>query len=85
MKSNHMKQSRTSDFIWLDLMNKALRNAPKFHLLWEEGGGKSDIQFSSVQFSSVTQPCPTLCDPMNCSTPGLPVHHQLSALLAGNL
>ena len=30
-----------------------------------------------VQFSSVTQPCPTLCDPMNHSTPGLPVHHQL--------
>ena len=29
------------------------------------------------QFSSVTQLCPTLCDPMNCSTPGLPVHHQL--------
>ena len=31
----------------------------------------------SVQFSSVTQSCPTLCDPMNHSTPGLPVHHQL--------
>ena len=31
----------------------------------------------SVQFSSVAQSCPTLCDPMNHSTPGLPVHHQL--------
>ena len=31
----------------------------------------------SVQFSSVAQLCPTLCDPMNCSTPCLPVHHQL--------
>ena len=31
----------------------------------------------SVQFNSVTQSCPTLCDPMNRSTPGLPVHHQL--------
>ena len=31
----------------------------------------------SVQFSPVTQSCPTPCDPMNCSTPGLPVHHQL--------
>ena len=30
----------------------------------------------SVQFSSVAQSCPTLCNPMNCSTPGLPVHHQ---------
>ena len=29
------------------------------------------------QFSSVAQLCPTLCDPMNRSTPGLPVHHQL--------
>ena len=28
-------------------------------------------------FSSVAQSCPTLCNPMNCSTPGLPVHHQL--------
>ena len=35
------------------------------------------VQFSSVQFISVAQSCPTLCDPMNCSTPGLPVHHQL--------
>ena len=32
---------------------------------------------SSVQFSSVTQSCPTLCDSMDCSMPGLPVHHQL--------
>ena len=31
----------------------------------------------SVQFSSLTQSCPTLCDPVNHSTPGLPVHHQL--------
>ena len=33
--------------------------------------------YCSVQFSSVTQSCLTLCDPMNRSTPGLPVHHQL--------
>ena len=31
----------------------------------------------SVQFSSVTQSCPTLCDPMDCSMQGLPIHHQL--------
>ena len=30
-----------------------------------------------LQFSSVAQSCPTLCDTMHCSTPGLPVHHQL--------
>ena len=34
----------------------------------------------SVQFSSVTQLCPTLCDPMDCSTPDFPVHHQLLEL-----
>ena len=33
------------------------------------------------QFSSVTQSCPTLCDPMHCSTPGLPVHQQLPELI----
>ena len=32
---------------------------------------------NSLQFSSITQSCPTLCDPMDCSTPGLPFHHQL--------
>ena len=31
----------------------------------------------AIQFSSVDQSCPTLCDPVDCSTPGLPVHHQL--------
>ena len=31
----------------------------------------------AIQFSSVAQSCLTLCDPMNCSTPGLPVHHQI--------
>ena len=37
----------------------------------------SGFTWSSVQFSSVAQSCPTLCNPMNRSTPGLPVHHQL--------
>ena len=39
-------------------------------ILWKDG-------HHSVQFSSVAQLCLTPCDPMNCSTPGLPVHHQL--------
>ena len=39
------------------------------------------IMFSLVQFSSVAQSCPTLCDSMNRSTPGLPVHHQLPSSL----
>ena len=36
---------------------------------------------TSVQFSSVAQLCSTLCDPMDCSTPGFPVHHQLPVKL----
>ena len=35
---------------------------------------------SSVQFSSVTYLCPTLCDPMDYNTPGFPVHYQLPEL-----
>ena len=40
-------------------------------------GWIGSLGFSSVQFSLVAQSCPTHCDPMNHSTPGLPVHHQL--------
>ena len=40
-------------------------------------GKSAALAFSSVHFSSVTQSCPTLCYPINCSTPGLSVHHQL--------
>ena len=36
------------------------------------------ISTYSTQFSSVAQLCPTLCNPMDCSTPGFPVHHQLA-------
>ena len=41
--------------------------------------------FSLVQFSSVAQLCPTLCDPMDCSTPGLPVYHQLPEFIQTNV
>ena len=41
-----------------------------------EAYGESNMKIHN-QFSSVAQSCPTLCDPTNRSTPGLPVHHQL--------
>ena len=41
------------------------------------GGG---IYIYNIQFSSVAQSCLTLCDPMDCSTPDFPVHHQLQEL-----
>ena len=40
----------------------------------------SSIILTVSSVSSVAQSCPTLCDPMNCSTPGVPVHHQLLEL-----
>ena len=45
------------------------------HIRWPK-----ELQHQSIQFSLVTQSCPTLCDPMDRSTPGLPVHHQLPEL-----
>ena len=45
---------------------------------WDTMGSGREVQEGgSVQFRSVTQSCPTPCDPMNRSTPGVPVHHQL--------
>ena len=41
---------------------------------------QKDVCFRSTKFSSVAQSCPTLCDPMDCSTPGFPVYHQLPEL-----
>ena len=49
----------------------------------EQGGKKKGPQASCdfiSQFSSVAQSCPTICDPTDCSMPGIPVHHQLPEL-----
>ena len=57
-----------------------LRDQTQVSHIAAELSGKSNSIFSSVQFSSVQfspQSCLTLCDPMNCSKPGLPVYHQL--------
>ena len=51
----------------------SLATYQKQSLLWRK------VTFQ-VQFSSVAQLCPTVCNPMDCSTPGLPVHHQLPEL-----
>ena len=58
----------------------ALINCGIFTLAGEDSQPHMNVgHFSihSVQFISVTQSCPTLCNPMNRSVPGLPVHHQL--------
>ena len=54
-----------------------------FCQLWRKSGAIRYLphlppyQPPTIQFNSVVQSCLTLCDPMDCSTPGLPVHHQL--------
>jgi len=58
---------------WLDLLTVqgTLKSLIQHH------SSKASILKHSVQFSSVAQSCPILCNPMNHSMPGLPVHHQL--------
>ena len=46
---------------------------------------KAMAKNAQVQFSSVAQSCLTLCDTMNCGTPGLPVHHQLPEFTQGHV
>ena len=53
--------------------------------MWTSANQVPSLLFSSVQFSSVAQLCPTLCDSMNCSTPGLPVYHQLPEFIQTNV
>ena len=59
------------------LKKKKCRQNVFLHLLKRR---KIEHRLFSQSVSSVTQLCPTLCDPMDCSTPGFPVHQQLSEL-----
>ena len=60
-------------FVWGSLRPPPMSVTPQ--------GDSQDSRYSHTPpFSSVSQSCPTLGDPMDCSTPGLPVHHQLSEL-----
>ena len=64
---------KISVFISCILKFSYLMNWPFYQYDWFSISGK-------IQFSSVTQSCPTLCDPMDCSMPSFPVHHQLPEL-----
>ena len=66
-KPKQEKSEKRITFIWM-------------YELWSFAPKKRKYQFCSHSVSSVTQSCPTLCDSMDCSTPGLPVHHQLPEL-----
>ena len=69
MRSRHRTPpfiNPSSPFPVEEAPTSSMERHPPFSMYW-------------VQFNSVTQSCLTLCDPMDCSTPGLPVHHQLLA------
>ena len=76
-----------NDWGWLPATNHRLkfsdqwptRNQFLVTTLWLslDVNSPSAEPWDDYQFSSVTQSCLTICDPMNCSKPGLPVHHQL--------
>ena len=67
---------------WEDLLEKGMATRSSifaWETPWTEEPGRL-LSISSVQFSSVAQSCPTLFNPMDCSMPGLPVHHQFPEL-----
>ena len=73
-------QTQLSDFHFFQTITLPFCISFSLGWLWSTGSCTLLWTFvcsSSVQFSSVARLCPTLCDPMNHSTPGLPVHHQL--------
>ena len=76
MISSHSPEKQLH--IYLKSPPRDLRNLWSLNIIRHSSNLRGTIlhNISSVQFISVTQLCPTLCDPMNPSTPGLPVHHQ---------
>ena len=79
LKSLLMKVKEESENVGLKLNTQKTKIMASGPITSWEIDGKT-VEISSVQFSSITPMCPTLCNPMNCSMPGLPVHHQLSEL-----
>ena len=88
-----MKLWRITNSNWLNILNMLHNGCQKVYTAEKDGKKNQDkwnyihmklmmhivttLFKYAPQFSSVAQSCPTLCDPMNRSTPGLPVHHQL--------
>ena len=80
LKSLLMKVKEESEKVGLKLNIKKTKIMVSGPIMsWQIDGETVETErlYFLVQFSSVAQLCPTPCDPMNCSTPGLPVYHQL--------
>ena len=74
LKFSNQKLTFDADFVLVICFNYTLTRSVCVIIFLNPLSQSLDF---SVQFSSVTQSCPAFCDPMNRSTPGLPVHHQL--------
>ena len=59
---------------WITNKDLRLAQGTLLNVVWQPGWERSS---EKNQFNSVAQSCRTLCDPMDCKTPGFPVHHQL--------
>ena len=70
-------KSPDSEKHWICLWTPSLTSSTTLGKLLNPSQPRCLLLQFSVQFSSVAQLCPALCDPMNRSMPGLPVHHQL--------
>ena len=79
------ESSEWSRILWTQGEGEISGRVSRLGAVGNQGGNGDDWGWSlksgalvwTYLVSSVTQSCLTLCDPMNCSTPGLPVHHQL--------
>ena len=70
---------RGSKYLYLHGLIPEFKKYIKKNLFYDCASKEMNITQAEfiIQFSSVAQSCSTLCDPLNCSMPGLPVHHQL--------
>ena len=69
------KQKRKQNILWRKPAHSWTESQKKG--TYSELGQRQNHLPNDSQFSSVAQSCPTFCNPMDCSTPGFPVHHQL--------
>ena len=76
------RHQQSSPFLLLTLERRTCsrRQFPPLPLWWPVANMRNTRNPGSAQFDSVTQSCPTLCDPIDCSKPGFPIHHQLPEL-----
>ena len=70
-------QTRLSTAAQSHTRKEQLRNHLRQEYRNQRSSSRLEDHGDEIHFSSVAQSCPTLCDPMNHSTPSLPVHHQL--------